>query len=82
MMTSEDVGKVFKKSDGTYWVMCSYLSGPGVSFQRVDTGEKTIMVGASSLIAQEYSRMVLPVEVEELFNMMSQREGHRATSEG
>ena len=56
-MNSEDVGKVFRKADGTYWVMDSYLSEPGVSFQRIDTSERTIMVGVNSLIARGYERV-------------------------
>ena len=77
-MNSDDLGKVFRRDDGTFWLMVSYLSEPGVSFRRIDTGEKTIMVGANSLIANSYSRIDLSDELTEFLNEMSyrNRDGH------
>ena len=80
-MNSDDLGKVFRKDDGTFWVMVSYLSEPGVSFRRIDTGEKTIMVGANSLIANSYSPVSLPNELTEFLNKMSYRNMDKRTPE-
>ena len=72
-MNIDDVGKVFRKTDGTYWVMSSYLREPGIAFQSIETGEKTIMVGVSSLIAQEYEQTDLPDELAETLQRIASR---------